>query len=42
MVAGDYDVAKQLDERNKGVIFKNCAAFTEGISRKNSTEINNA
>ena len=23
--AGDDDAAKQLDERNKGVIFKNCA-----------------
>ena len=27
--AGDDDAAKQLDERNKGVIFKNCAPFTK-------------
>ena len=26
--AGNDDAAKQLDERNKGVIFKNCAPFT--------------
>ena len=25
---GNYDAAKQLGERNKGVIFKNCAPFT--------------
>ena len=25
--AGDDDATKQLDERNKGVIFKNCATF---------------
>ena len=27
--AGDNDAAKRLDERNKGVIFKNCAPFTK-------------
>ena len=26
--AGANDAAKQLDERNKGVIFKNCAPIT--------------
>ena len=26
--AGADDAAKQVDERNKGVIFKNCALFT--------------
>ena len=26
--AGDDDAAKQLNERNKGIIFKNCAPFT--------------
>ena len=31
--AGDDDAAKQLDERNKGTIFKNCASFTKCISR---------
>ena len=30
--AGANDAAKQLDERNKGVTFKNCAAFTDCIS----------
>ena len=34
--------AKQLDERNKGVIFKNCAPFTKCISRINNTDIDNA
>ena len=40
--AGDDDAAKQLDERNKGVIFKNCAPFTKCISRINNTDIDNA
>ena len=40
--AGDNDAAKWLDERNKGVIFKNCASFTKCISRRNGTEIDNA
>ena len=37
--AGNDDAAKRLDERNKGVIFKNCAPFTKCISRINGTEI---
>ena len=40
--AGDDDAAKQLDERNKGVIFKKCAPFTQCISRINNTDIDNA
>ena len=40
--AGDDDAAKRLDERNKGVIFKNCAPFTECISRINNTDMDNA
>ena len=40
--AGANDAAKQLDERNKGVIFKNCAPFTKCISRINDTDIDNA
>ena len=36
---GDTAAAKRLDERNKGVVFKNCAPFTKCISRINSTEI---
>ena len=40
--AGDDAAARQLDERNKGVIFKNCAPFTKCISRINNTDIDNA
>ena len=40
--AGYDDTAKQLDERNKGIIFKNCAPFTKCISRINNTDIDNA
>ena len=40
--AGDIDAAKRLDERNKGVIFKNCASFTKCISRINDAEVDNA
>ena len=40
--AGDYYAAKRLDQRNKGVIFKNCAPFTNYISRINNTGIDNA
>ena len=40
--AGDDDAAKRLDERNKGVIFKNWAPFTKSISRINNTDIDNA
>ena len=36
------DAAKQLDERNKGVTFKNWAPFIKCISRINKTEIDNA
>ena len=35
--AGDNAAAKQADERNKGVIFKNCAPFTNGKSEINNT-----
>ena len=40
--AGNDDAAKLLDERNKGVTFKNCAHFTICISRINNTDIDNA
>ena len=40
--AGDDDTAKRLDERNKGVIFKNCAPLTKCISRINNADIDNA
>ena len=40
--AGDNDAAKRLDERNKGVILKNCASFTDCISELNNTQTDNA
>ena len=40
--AGNDDAAKRLDEKNKSVIFKNCAPFTKCISRVNNTVIDNA
>ena len=40
--AEDDDAARQADDRNKGVIFKNCAPFTKCISRINNTEIDKA
>ena len=39
--AGDA-AARQADERNKGGTFKNCAPFTNCISRINNTDIENA
>ena len=33
---------ERLDERNKGVISKNCAPFSDCISETNNTQINNA
>ena len=41
-VAGNDDVTKQADERDKGVILKNCAPFTKCISRINNADISNA
>ena len=40
--AGDNAAARRADERNEGVIFKNCAPFSKSISRINDTEIDNA
>ena len=40
--AGDNDVARQLDERNKGGISKNCAPFTDYISEINNRQTDNA
>ena len=40
--AGNDVAARQADERDKGVIFKNCALFVECINRINNTEIDNA
>ena len=40
--AVDDAAVRQTNERNKGVIFKNCAPFTSCKSEINNTEINNA
>ena len=39
--AGNDDAARQADERDKGVTFKNCAPFTKCINRINNTDIDN-
>ena len=39
--AGDDDAARPLYEINKGVIFKNCAKFTDFLSEMNNTQIDN-
>ena len=39
---GADDAAKRLDERNKGVVFKNCAPFTDCINETNNTQIDNS
>ena len=40
--AGADAAARQADERDKGVIFKNCAPFTICISKLNNTQVDNA
>ena len=43
ITGAENDVAvRQADERDKGVIFKNCALFVECINRINNTEIDYA
>ena len=37
--AGYNDATKRANEKDKGVIFKNCAPFTDCISNKNNTQI---
>ena len=39
MGAGADAAARQADERDKGVTFKNCAPFTTSISNFNNIEI---
>ena len=39
--AGDDAAARQADERNKAVAFKNCAPFTNCISEINNTQVDN-
>ena len=40
--AGRDDAVRRLYEKNKGVMFKNCAPFTDCISEINNTQIDNA
>ena len=40
--AGADAEARQADERDKGVIFNNCAPFTNCISEINNTQVGNA
>ena len=40
--AGDNAASRQADERDKGVVFKNCAPFTNCISEINNTQVDNA
>ena len=40
--AGDNAAARQADERDKGVAFKNCAPFTNCISEIKNTQVDNA
>ena len=40
--AGDDEVARQADERDKDVAFKNCTPFTNCISEINNTQVENA
>ena len=40
--AGDDAAARQADERDKVVVFKNCAPFTNYISEINNTQADNA
>ena len=39
---GADDEVKRLDERNKGVVFKNFTRFTDCISEINNTQVDNA
>ena len=40
--AGDDPAVRQADERDKGLMFKNCAPFTNCISEINNTQVDNA
>ena len=40
--AGDDAAARQADERDKGITFKNCAPFTKCIRRINNTGLDTA
>ena len=36
------DEDKQTDKRNERVIFRNCATFTDRVSKINNTQVDNA
>ena len=40
--AGANDAENRLDERNNGVIFKNCVPFTNCLSKINNPQTDNA
>ena len=40
--AGTDAAARQVDERNKGVIFTNCAPFTDCVREINNIQVDNA
>ena len=40
--ARNKDAVRQLDERKKEVIFKNCAPYTDSITEINNAQIDNA
>ena len=40
--AGDDAPARQADEQNIEVTFKNCPPFTDCISKRNNTQVDNA
>ena len=40
--SGAGAAAIKADERNEGVIFKNCASFTDCISEINNAQVDNA
>ena len=40
--AGTEDTAKQLNERNKKLVFKNCALFIDCISEINNAQVDHA
>ena len=41
-IVGADGNAKLLDERNRGVLFKNCSPFTDYMSEINNTPVDNA
>ena len=40
--AGNDDAGRQLDEKNKGITFRNCVPFTDCVSKINNNQVDNA